>query len=52
MTPAEEAELASFLAKPEWARIRPLLAETLKVPLKPLDELIRRVRRDQWKDFS
>lgn len=52
MTRQDEHDLASFLARPDWPRIRPLLAEVLGAPLTKLDELIRRVRREQWKDFS
>ena len=51
MTPTEEHALASFLARPEWPVVRPLL-QALGVPMKPLDDLVKRVRREQWRDFS
>lgn len=52
MTPANEAALATFFAKPELPLIRALLGELLGVPLTPLDEVIDRVRVEVWKDFS
>lgn len=52
MTPANEAALATFFAKPEWPIIRALLGELLGVPLTPLDDLIQRTRREVWRDFS
>jgi hypothetical protein len=51
MTREDEAFLASVLARPEWPRIRALLIE-LGLSVKPLDELIARVRREVWRDFS
>lgn len=52
MTPADEAALATFFAKPEWPRLRPLLAEVLGVDLGPLEQLIARVRAEVWGDRS
>lgn len=51
MTLADEAYLASFLARPEWPRVRALLMD-LGLSVERLDEVIARVRRDLWRDFS
>lgn len=51
MTPADEARLATWLARPDWPQIRALLV-ALGVAVEPLDGIIARTRRDVWKDFS
>lgn len=52
MTPAEEARLATWIARPDWPTIRPLLQTVLGATLKPVDELVLKVRREQWGDRS
>lgn len=51
MTPTDEAALATWLARPEWPRVRVLLIG-LGFDVEPLDDLIARTRRTVWRDFS
>lgn len=52
MTRQEEHEFASFFARPEWAHVRQLLEQLTPGSTAPIDALIRRVRVEQWRDFS
>lgn len=52
MTPQDEATLASWIARADWPQIRPLLQQLLGVSMKPADDLVRRIRRELWRDFS
>ena len=52
MTREEEAKLATFFARPEWAAIRPLLEQLAPGAPAAVDAAIRRVRVEVWRDFS
>lgn len=52
LTREEEAALATFFARPEWARVRPLLEQTAPGAADKIDAVVRRVRVELWRDFS
>jgi hypothetical protein len=47
-----ENRVATFFADPRWPALRPHVECLLGVSLTPLDELVARVRRETWRDFS
>lgn len=52
MTRRDEHDLASFFARPEFVRIRPLLKEISPSAVEKIDLIVRKVRLEQWGDFS
>ena len=49
---ADEAKVATFFADPRWPEIRQLVERIAPGAVAPIEAVVQRVRREQWKDFS
>ena len=52
MTRTDEHKLASFFARPEFSEVRPILEHLLPGSVEKIEAVMRRVRVEQWRDFS
>lgn len=52
LSPREAHLIASFFARPEFVTVRPLLEALVPGSTERIDEVVRKVRAEQWRDLS